>query len=347
MTEDASRTVAAPSTVATLLDIALGYRAAQALYVVAELGIADLLAGGPRSSMELATASGAYGPALLRLLRVAARMGIVVEDEQSRFSLTPLGEPLRTDVAGSAHDLVRLFGAPLFFAPWGQLLYSVQTGQPAFDHLHGMGMYTYLAQHPEEAAVFNAGMAATTGLQAVIEAYDFAGARTLVDVGGGTGALMASVLRAHPSLRGVLFDLPGVVAEARERIEREGLIERCRVVGGDFFASVPAGGDLYTLFDVVHNWDDEKASAILANCRRAMAGDGRLLLIERVPPPGNEPSPAAFSDLNGLVLLGGRERTAEEHRAVLAAAGFHLSRILSTPAPWSIVEAIPARGAVS
>lgn len=343
MAQDPRREDAPPS--ARLLDIASGYRAAQALYVFAELDIADALADEAQTLAHLAAVTGADTTALVRLLRVAERIGIVAESGEGRFRLTPLGEPLRKDVEGSARDLVRLFGHPIFYEPWGQLLYSVQTGQPAFDHLRGMGLYSYLAEHPDVAAIFNAGMAAATGVQAVIAAYDFASAQSVVDVGGGTGALLIAILRAHTSLQGILFDLPATANEARERIEREGLAQRCQIVGGDFFSSVPEGGDLYTLFDVVHNWNDERATAILTTVRRAMQSGSKLLLIERVPSEDADPLAAAYSDLNGLVLLGGRERTADEHRSLLAAAGFRLNRIVPTPTPWSIVEAVPVENA--
>lgn len=345
MAEDSRREDAPPS--ARLVEIALGYRAAQALYVFTELDIADALADGAQTAAYLAAVAEADTSSLVRLLRVAERMGIVAETGEGKFRLTPLGEPLRKGVEGSARDLIRLFGHPIFYEPWGQLRYSVRTGQPAFDHLRGMNLYTYLEEHPDVAAIFNAGMAATTGVQAVIAAYDFADAKLVVDVGGGTGALMIGILQAYSSLQGILFDLPGTAHEAREHIEREGLAQRCQIAGGDFFSSVPAGGDLYTLFDVVHNWNDEKATAILTIVRGAMKTNSKLLLIERVPSEDADPLAAAFSDLNGLVLLGGRERIADEHRAILAAAGFRLNRILPTPTPWSIVEAVPIHNADS
>lgn len=331
----------------TLVNIVRGYRAAQALSAAATLGIADLLADGPRSVDDLAEATSTHAASLYRLLRALASVGVFAEDDERRFHLTPLAEPLRTSVPGSVRGLVRLLGDPALFEPWGQLLYSIRTGQPAFDHLHGMGLYSYLAQHPETAAVFHAGMAATGRHQAVVESYDFAEASVVVDVGGGDGALLVTILRAHPTLRGVLFDRPEIVASARERLEREDLAERCQVVGGSFFDSVPEGGDLYVVSDVVHNWNDDEATTILVNCRRAMAEDHRLLVIQQVVPPGNAPSLSKLDDLNMLAVLGGRERTADEHRAVLAAAGFTLTRIIPTRASYDIIEAAPLRSVES
>lgn len=331
----------------TLLNIAKGYRIAQALFAATTLGIADLLAGGPRSVDELAEATGTHAPSLYRLLRALASMGIFAEDDDHGFQLTPLAEPLRSDTPHSVRDLVRFMGDPILLEAWGQLLYSVQTGKPAFDHLHGMGLFAYLAQHPDAAATFHAGMAATTRHPAVVEAYDFAGIAVVVDVGGGDGTLIAALLHAHPTLRGILFDRPEIAARARERLEREGLAGRCQVSGGSFFEAVPEGGDLYILSDVIHNWSDDQAIAILATCRKAMTASGRLLVIQQVVPPGNVPALSKLADLNMLAVLGGRERTANEFRQLLSAAGFSLSRIMQTRDSYSIVEAVPVHDAES
>lgn len=347
MSEPSPSAVVAQAPADTLLNIVRGYRAAQALSVAATLGIADLLADGPRPVDELARATGTDAPSLYRLLRALASMGIFAEDDERRFRLTPLAEPLRTDAPRSVRGLVRLLGDPVLFEPWSHLLYSVRTGQPAFDHLHGMGLYAYLAQHPETAATFHAGMAATTRHQAVIESYDFGGASVVVDVGGGDGTLITTILHAYSALRGILFDRPEIAAGAQERLEREGLTERCQVVGGSFFDAVPEGGDLYILSDVIHNWSDEQAITILANCRRAVPESGLLLLIQEVLPPGNEPALGKVADLNMLAVLGGRERTEEEFRSVLAGAGFTLRRILHTRVSYGIIEAIPAGDAKS
>jgi hypothetical protein len=325
-----------------LVNIARGYRAAQALCVVARLGIADLLSDGPKPSEVLAQATGTHAPSLYRLLRAVASLGVFAEDEQGRFQLTPLAEPLRSDVPGSVRTLVSFFGEPYFWEAWGDLQYSVRTGKAAFDHVYGMGLYAYLAERPEVAAAFDAGMMAGTREIPLVDAYDFAGVSSVVDVGGGLGTLVAAVLRAHPALRGVLFDQPQVVAGAHAYLEAEGVADRCQVIGGDFFAEVPGGGDAYLLSDVLHNWDDEHAIAILANCRRAMHPNGRLLVVEKVMPAGNVPSTTALIDLSSLVMTGGCERTEAQHRANFSAAGFTLTRIIPTSYGPSVIEGVPA-----
>jgi SAM-dependent methyltransferase len=326
----------------TLLGIVRGYHHAQALWVAATLGIADHLANGPRSVSDLAAATGTHAPSLLRLLRALASIDVFAENDGQRFCLTPLAEPLRADAPSSARNLLRLLGDPILFASWGQLLHSVRTGGPAFNQVYGMGLYPYLAQHPEAAEVFNAGMASLPRHQAALEIYEFGDAGTIVDVGGGNGRLITAILRAHPEQRGILYDLPEVVASARERLEREGLGERCQVVGGGFMESVPAGGDLYLLSDVLHNWDDSQALTILANCRKVMAAAGRLVVIQEVLPANNDDAIGRFSDLNMLILLGGRERTADDFRELLSTAGFAMSRIIPTRVSYSVIEAVPA-----
>jgi SAM-dependent methyltransferase len=343
MPDQSPRVVAAQVPADVLLEIVRGYRQGQALAVAATLGIADLLADGPRLVDELAEATGTHAPSLLRLLRALASIGVFAEGDGQRFQLTPLAEPLRSDAPRSVRSSLRFLGDSVLFVPWGQLLHSVRTGGPAFDHVFGTGMYAYLAQHPAAAEVFNAGMSGQPRHEAVLEAYDFGGARVVVDVGGGNGRLIAAILSAHPAQRGILCDLPEVVAEARQRLEREGLADRCQVVGGSFLDWVPVGGDLYLLSDVLHNWDDDRAVTILANCRKAMAEEGRLVIVQQVLPPGNDDVFGRFADLNMLILLGGRERTADDFRQLLALAGFTLTRIIGTRVPYSIVEAIPTR----
>jgi hypothetical protein len=345
MPDQTPRVAATQPPADVLLDIMRGYRQGQALAVAATLGIADLLADGPRSVDELAEVTGTHAPSLVRLLRALASIGVFAEDDDQRFRLTSLAEPLRSDAPRSVRSSLRFLGDPVLFVPWGQLLHSVKTGEPAFDHVFGTGLYSYLAQHPEPAEVFNAGMAGQPRHEVVLEVYDFSQARVVVDVGGGDGRLIAAILRAHPAQRGILCDLPGVVAEARQRLEHDGLTDRCEVVGGSFLERVPEGGDLYLLSDVLHNWDDDRAVTILANCRKAVAEEGRLVIVQQVLPPSNDDVFGRFADLNMLVLLGGRERTADDFRQLLAAAGFTLTRILGTRVPYSIVEAIPMRTA--
>jgi len=313
----------------------LGYRVTQALYVAAELGLADLLAGGARSADDLAAAAGAHAPSLARVLRLLASEGVFAQTADGRFVLTPLAEPLRRDAPASLRPLALLVGGPPLWQSWGQLLHSVRTGAPAFDHAHGVDLFEYNRQHPEQQAVFDQAMAGHTApaVRAVAAAYDFSAVGTVVDVGGGTGELALGLLGAYPHLRAVVFDQPAVAADARAAIAAAELAGRCEAVGGDFFAAVPAGGDAYLLKYVLHDWDDARCTAILRACRRAVPAAGRVLVIELQVPPGDGPSFAKSQDVNMLVNAGGgRERTAAEYGALFAAAGF------------ACTGAIPAQG---
>jgi hypothetical protein len=304
----------APAAV-VLLKMMTGYWVSKALNVAAELGLADLLQDGPRSSDDLAATCGVHAPTRYRLLRALASVGIFTEVDGRRFALTPLAELLRSDVPGSMRALARMYGSEQYRA-WGDLLDSVRTGRPAFDRTFGASYFEYLASSPAGDAIFNEAMAGWTTqvAEAVVAAYDFAGVDTVVDVGGWHGLLLATILRAHPAVRGVLFDQPHVVKEAQPRLQAAGVAERCATEGGDFFVAAPAGGDVYVLAQILHDWDDERCRVILGNCRQAMRPAGRLLLVEQVLPPANEPSFAKWLDLHMLVLLTGRERTEAEYR---------------------------------
>jgi hypothetical protein len=323
-----------------LLQQALGFLIARSICVVARLGIADLLNDGPLDAETLAGAAGAHAPSLYRVLRTLASVGIFAEGNDGRFGLTPRAEPLRRDAPDSIRAYILLLDEEWYSGPADHLLHSVQTGRPAFDQVHGTDFFTFLARDPGATAVFDAAMTSRSVQEndAIASAYDFSGLETLVDVGGGHGSLLAAILLANPGLRGVLFDRPQVVAEAGHQLETAGLGGRCEVVGGDFFESVPAGGDAYILKRVLHDWDDERASAILRTCHRAMADGGRLLVVELVLPPGNEPSLGKLFDLLMLVDLGGRERTEADYRALLAGAGFELTAITPTRSLVSVVE---------
>ena len=328
---------------AALMRLVLAFQVSQALHVVATLGIADRLAAGPRTADALAAATGAHPRALARLLRAVASVGVLTEDGAGAFELTALGQYLRADHPQSVHGDAVFQGHPALWGTWQHLRHSVTTGEPAFRHLYGVDSWTYFAQHPDVGAVFDEAMTSRSLQQrdAVVAAYDFSGARTVVDVAGGHGVLLAAVLAAHPGARGVLFDQPHVVAGAAEALRAAGVGERCRVVGGDFFEAVPEGGDVYLLKLIVHDWDDASATAILRTCRRAMGPDARLLLVERVLAPGNAPDPNRFSDLTMLVMLGGQERTAAEYAALYEAAGLRLTRVLPTAAGVSLIEGQP------
>jgi len=320
-----------------------GFEVSQAIHVAATLGIADLLKDGPRSVGDLAEKAGADVSALRRLLRALASVGVFTEADGS-FGQTPLSEYLRSDAPGSLRAWAIHIGQPYFWTTWDQLLHSVKSGGPAFPKIHGISAWEYRATHPEANAIFNAAM---TGLSAgvvetVVPSYDFSGMSVVVDVGGGEGALLAAILAANPNLRGILFDEPHVVAGARDLLRRAGVAARCEVVGGSFFETVPGGADAYILKSIVHDWDDASATAILRTCRAAAQGSCKLLLVEHVLQAGNEPDPSKFQDLTMPVMLGGRERTADEFRQLCADAGFHLTSMITTRSSFCIVEAVAA-----
>ncbi len=323
-----------------------GFERTQLLYVMAALGLADHLRDGPKSSAALAEAAGAHPHALARLLRALASLGVVDYVAPDTFALTPLSACLLSDAPGSLRTVALAAGA-LNYRAWGELLHSVTTGQTAFGRAHGVGFFDYLGQHPDLAGLFDEQMAGGFERRnaAIVAAYDFSALRTIVDVGGGHGGLIAAILAAYPSLRGILVDLPHVVAGAAPVLAAAGVADRCRVVAGDFFQAVPAGGDAYLLAGVLHDWDDAAAAVILRNCRAALAGDGRVLVAEQVAPPDNAPFPAALLDIAMLVHTGGRERTAAEFEALFSTAGLRLANIIRTG--WGrLLEGVPVEPAV-
>jgi hypothetical protein len=310
-----------------------GAQVARMISVATELGIADLLADGPRTCDDLAAATETHPASLYRLLRALASVEIFAEESDRRFGLTPLADLLRTGANGSLRGLALFQNDEWYWQVYRELPYSVRTGLPATEHLWGHGLFGYFATHPAAAELFDRGMAsrhAETNA-ALASAYDFSGIDTLVDVGGGNGALLATILAQHPNMRGILFDLPRVVEGATARLAAAGLMQRCQIVGGDFFDSVPAGGDAYVLSNVLHDWQDEQAAVILRRVHRAMAGRGRLLVVnEQVVPPGNAPHPGKLGDIT-MLLIGGRERTASDWRHLFAVSGFTLARIAALP----------------
>jgi len=316
-----------------------GSRVTQIIAVAAKLGIADLLADRPRTAEDLATATGAHAEALYRVLRALASIGIFTEVAPRRFSLTPLATLLQANHPHSMRAWAIMSGEEPFRA-WGDLLHSVMTGAPAFEHVYGAPRFEYLAQHPEMSALFNQTMSehSRRAASAILAAYDFPTTGVVVDVGGGQGILLTSVLRAHPALHGALFDQPHVVASAMPILEEAGVADRCALVGGDFFTSTLPIGDLYLLRSVLHDWDDERSVAILRAVAQAMAPGGKTLVIESVITPGNEASWAKFLDLQMLVMNGGRERTEEEYRELFAAARLRLARTISTDGETSLLE---------
>jgi hypothetical protein len=348
MATDSARIDTAPSDVhatpppVTLLQMMTGHWVSQALYVASKLGIADLLAGGPVSCEDLAAATTSHAPPLYRVLRALASVGVFTEARPGHFALTPLAALLRTATPDSMRALV-IGNNEEPYRAWGELLHSVRTGEAAFDHLYGVRVFDYFAQHPAADRVFNEAMIGGTTQIAdgVVGAYDFSPFGTVVDVGGGYGTLLAAILRSNPTARGILFDQPHVVACAEEHLTAAGVTDRCARLGGDFFAAVPSGGDAYVLAQILHDWDDDRSVAILKQCRRAMPGHGKLLVIELVLPPGEEPFFGKWLDLHMLVMTPGRERTAAEYDALFRAAGFVLARVVPTPPGPSVVEAVP------
>lgn len=326
-----------------LLNLMTGYWASQAVYVAAKLHLADECHGSPRTVEELAVAAGADAPSLGRLLRALATVGLFVEGPSGVFSLTEMGALLRSETSDSARALAIMYAEEQYRA-WGHLLYSVQTGQPSFDHLYGMGVFEYYKTHPEAARTFDAAMTGLTNQMASVVAAtcDFSRFRTVVDVGGGHGALLTAVLQRNAQARGILFDLPHVVEGAASTLVRAGIADRCTAIGGDFFESIPGGGDAYMLKQVLHDWDDDRCVAILKNCHRVMPSTSRLLLVEFVLPPGNEPFLGKWVDLHMLVMApGARERTADEYQALLVRGGFTTCSVVPTPIGPSVLEAMP------
>ena len=326
----------------TLTEMIMAYRLSQLIYVAARLGIADLLADGPKRSEELAALTGVHPHALYRVLRGLASNGIFTETEDRSFALTPLAAPLQRGVSGSVRALALMQTEESRWRAWGELRYSVQTGKSAFEHIYGMSNWDYFVKHPDVFEQFSEGMAELTRdtIPAIVTAYDFAGRARIVDVGAGRGELMAAILARYPELRGVIVELPSLIEDARKVLETAGVAARCEFVAGDYWASVPRGGDVYVLKSIIHGMDDEKAVRLLQNCRESMADDGRLLVIQVVVPPGNAPARIKMSDLLHLVSGGGQERTEAEYRALFDAAGFELVGIYPTAASFSILEGV-------
>jgi hypothetical protein len=324
-----------------LLGLINGFQITQAICVAATLRIADHLNDGARSAGELAALTKSHPDSLYRLLRALAAVGVFREEEGRKFTLTPMGDCLRTNSATPLGAWAEVVGNPYYWQVWGHLLHSVQTGENAFQNLNGRDVWQFRAEHPEQGATFDRAMTQLSrgGAEAVIRAYDFSAFRHIVDVGGGHGLMLAAILRAHPHMRGTLFDRPHVVAGAKAVLAERGVIERCDIVGGSFFETVPEGADAYLMRVVIHDWEDDEAIAILKVCRHAMGETAKLLLIERLIAPPNEMPAAKFGDLNMLVLPGGRERTREEFSDLFARSGFELTRVF----PAGILNVIEAR----
>jgi hypothetical protein len=328
-----------------LQQLASSYRVSQTIYVAARLGIADLIADGAKSSEELARDTDTHAPSLARLLRTLVAFNMLREDGSGRFALTAQGAYLRADHPRSLRDAVVMFGSEDFWRSWADLSHCVETGESATSHLFGVANpFEYYAQHPDLNAIMNAGFAANgrVAADAVVAAYDFSRSGTLVDVGGGRGQLLAAILSTHLALRAILFDQPDVAVEARPFLEAAGVADRCQIVSGDLFTELPSGGDTYMLMNIIHDWDDAQALAILKNCHSAMRPQAAILLIEQMPPTHIVPSAITQSqmlaDLNMLVRTGGRQRTEEKFRALFGEAGFDLVGVIPTQTAYRVIE---------
>ena len=326
-----------------LLQMIWGIHISRCVYAVAELEIAELLADGPLSSSELATATGTHEPSLYRVLRVLAALGVFAERDGGCFELTAIGERLRSGAPGGMRSWATFMEALGGVRPFEHILETVRTGRPGMELEHGCGVFEFLADRPEASRVFDEAMSDRTAAYAasVAQMVDFSDTRTVTDVGGGKGTLLVEILRAHAHLTGVLFETPAVAARADALLDAADLADRCEVFAGDFFERVPAHGDCYVLANVLHDWDDTRAIEILRNCRKAMAGTGRVLIIERLIPEGHgDPLPALLSDINMLVITGGQERTNAEYWSLLEAAALTPGAIHQVAFPYGVIEAV-------
>lgn len=326
-----------------LMQLSFSFMVSSSISIASQYFIADKLVDQPKTAAELAAETGLHARSLYRVLRACAGAGVFSEDEQGRFSLTPMAEFLRSDHPGSLRAFTAMMNSPFQYQTWAEIGYSVKTGKPAFDHVFGMPFFEFITQSETVRNLFNEAMTSNSAFtsEAFLNTYDFSGFTKVVDVGGGEGLLLASLLQRNPHLSGILYEIPDLAGAAAKLFEQYHVADRCEHVGGDFFQSVPKSGDLYILKHIIHDWNDEQCIQILSNCRKAMNKGGKLLVIEMVVPEGNTPSMAKLLDLQMLVCLPGCERTEAEYKALFEKAGLSLSRIMSMPSPFSIIEALP------
>jgi len=324
-----------------MLQLITGYWISQAVGAAAKLGLADQLADGSRSASDVATSVKADTESVHRVMRMLASIGVFTMGPDERFGLTPLGDTLRTGVPGSMKNFAIAQTSPGHWLPWGQMSEAVRTGKSMTMPTLGMELWDWYSIHPEEGEFFNGAMGdLSAGVSGeVTNSYDFSGFNTVLDVGGAHGILLGAILRANPHMRGILFDLPHVTATAGDSLRAQGIEQRCTLVTGDFFASVPAGADIHVLKQIIHDWSDEECTTLLRNCHHALKPTGKILLVEMVIPSDNSPSMAQAMDMNMLVLLTGKERTESQYRDLLTAAGFRMERVIPTHSPFSIIEA--------
>jgi hypothetical protein len=325
--------------------LATGYIPAALIGIIIELGIPDLLGEETKPVSDLAAATHASDDALYRMLRTLSSYGIFTESSGRRFSLTSTGRYLRSDVADSLRGYMRWVTNSFLFRNYADLMHSAQTGQPAVDHLFGKSLFGHLQTSPELSQIFNDAMTSFSQIvsAALLQAYDFSGIKVIADLGGGQGALLAAILQKYSAIRGLLLEQEYVLAGARKRFLEFGLAERCGTMAVDFFQNVPTGADAYLMKSIIHDWDDQRASIILKNCREALRNvqSGRLILVEAIVPQGSEPHMSKLTDMQMLILAGGRERTQEEFRQLLAHSGFRMTAVLPTRSFVSVVEAVP------
>lgn len=324
-----------------VFQLGTGYIMSTALYAATSLGIADRLKDGPRDVSELASATGANEDALFRVLRTLSAAGVFVEQGPRRFANNAASELLRSGVPG-LHDMVLWMSDPFHLRVYADAMHSVMTGQPAVEKTFGVPVFEHFPRDPELSERFNNAMTAFSAavVPAALAAYDFTGIGTLVDIAGGHGHVLTSILQAYPTMRGVLTDLPHVLAGAEPRIRELGLADRCRTEPIDFFKAVPGGGDAYIMKHIIHDWNDDQASTILQNIRKAMNPGGRVVLLDSVLQPANQPDLGKIIDLEMLLMPGGRERTEAEFRSLFERAGFRLTRVVPTQSPLSVIEAV-------
>jgi len=335
----------APDPTQHIFQLATGYVISMALQLAVRVGVADHLAAGPRTAKELAAATGTNEDALYRVLRALASVGVFDEVEPKRFALTPAADILRKDSPRSVHDLVLFIADPLHLRVYADAIESLRTGRPAAEKTLGKSVFEWFAEHPEYSSTFNNAMTNMSAalIPAVLEAYDFGDIGVLVDVAGGHGQVLRSILRQHPAMRGILMDLDHVIAGSKPYIEADGVADRCQAVTGDFFKAVPPGGDAYLMKHIIHDWSDAHCRTILDLMRAKLPPQGRVLLCELVVTGEKGPTPAKLLDIEMLVVTeGGKERTEEEFAALFAASGFRLNRIVPTSRPIAMIEAVPA-----
>jgi len=323
-----------------IYDLINSFRISQAISVAARLGLADVIGADLISTADLAIRTGTDPDALYRLLRALAAVEVLHEEPNQTFRLDRLGHLLRRDHPGSVAGWAAFISEPSYWAAWGELLHSVQTGENAFRHVHGVDNWTYRSEHPQAASLFDDGMTSVAEMVvgSVLEAFDFGRFATIADIGGGRGAFLAAILTRHAGSRGVLFDLPHVVAGADILLGGAGVSDRCRIEGGTFFDGVPKGADAYILKSVLHDWEDDDCLRILRACRAAMREGNALLLVEWALGPANTNQSAKFSDLNMLVSPGGRERTVDEYAALMKQSGFLFKAETSSRSGRSVFE---------